>query len=144
MQGRPAMAASCYCKTFRDVDRLAELTVKIAEHLMEEPLPRGVFLNVNFPNYRPEETTRFCTAPLGELLYEEKFGLVPLPGEPDTFIYQPSYTEKPPASADSDAGMVRARIVTLTPVSWDCTVADDGGCVSRLNQKMKDEMNLLA
>ena len=65
MQGKAALATSCYCREFKDVEYLAHITAQVAELLLENPLPSGVFLNLNMPNLTREQNMPFAYAPMG-------------------------------------------------------------------------------
>lgn len=121
IQGKPALAASCWGKAFRDAAYLAEISVRVAEALAERPLPAGTFLNLNLPNAARGEAVPIETAPLGWFVYEREFTRRP-GAEPDEWIFTPGYSKEQRLEAGFfDCNRVRLGRATLTPVSWDAT-----------------------
>ncbi len=140
IQGKQALAASCYCRQFNDVDFLAEYAAAVAETLLENPLPKGTFLNLNMPNLRRGEEVVVDAAPMGWFIYREEYDLVPgeVPGE---LVFMPKYGEVIMEEGHNDARLVRAGRVTLTPVSWDATRFTAFHTAQEIADKMKDSWN---
>ena len=137
MQGKAALATSCYCREFKDVEYLAHITAQVAELLLETPLPSGVFLNLNMPNLTREQNMPFAYAPMGWFVYDGELERFDLNGEEIEF--RPKYGRQTPVQAAvCDLELVRAGTATLTPVSWDCTSLRDVQIAQLVANKMKD------
>ena len=137
MQGRAALAASCYCREFKDVEYLARITAQTAELLLENPLPKGAFLNLNMPNLTREQPMPVEFAPMGWFVYDEEFERCDLGA--DEIEFRPKYGRQTPVqAAGCDLERVRAGVATLTPVTWDCTSLADVRIAQQIADKMKD------
>ena len=137
MQGKAALAASCYCREFRDVEYLARITAQTAELLLENPLPKGAFLNLNMPNLTREQPMPVEFAPMGWFVYDEEFERCDIGA--DEIEFRPKYGRQTPVqAAGCDLERVRAGVATLTPVTWDCTSLQDVRIAQHIANKMKD------
>jgi len=121
MQGVPAMAVSA-----RSVDGVvhfdtaAQVAVDAARRLLDHPLPRGVFLNVNVPCVPPSELRGARVVPLGERTYAHA---VDERVDPRGGVY---YWIGGPHLAfeggdDTDGAAVEAGFASLTPLGADPT-----------------------
>ena len=145
IQGRQALAASCFCREFRDVELLAEYTVRVAEKLMENPLPKGVFLNLNMPNLQRGQEMCVDVAPMGWFVYEDEFEQLPAQEGSEEIVFSPRYGKNTICQEGHlDHNLVRAGIATLTPVSWDATCFASFYTAQEIADKMKDAGNSLA
>lgn len=140
IQGRQALAVSCYCREFKDVEYLAEYAAIVAQYLYENPLPKGTFLNLNLPNASRGETFELDTAPLGWFNYKEKYDLVPGEG-PDEYVFTPYFGEKTAQEGHFDVNLVSNGCATLTPVSWNATHYESFHIAQEIVDRMKDEPN---
>lgn len=145
IQGKAALAASCYCREFRDVDYLAEMTLRAAELLMQNPLPKGVFLNLNMPNYTRERHMPMIAAPMGLHVYAKNFERITDTEDCGEIVFRPVFgdnTIKEPGHFDSN--LVPLGRAVLTPVSWDATYFPAFHTAQEIAGKMKDAGNALA
>lgn len=145
VQGRQALATSCYCRKFRDVEHLAEYTVKIAEKLMENPLPKGVFLNLNMPNVTREQGMPVQAAPMGWHIYAEEFSMKEAEDGTGDRIFTPMYGKDVlMQQGHVDNILVREGIATLTTVGWDATHFASFSAALKIAHEMKDAGKPLA
>ena len=145
LQGKQALAASCYCRRFRDVAFLAEYTVQVAEKLMENPLPKGTFLNLNMPNVTREQGMTAEAAPMGWHIYAEEFAMREAEDGSGDFVFAPMYGKDVlMQQGHVDNILVREGIATLTTVSWDATHFPTFHTALKIAKEMKDAGNVLA
>lgn len=139
MGGKPALASSCYCREFKDVECLARFTAQVAERLMAHPLPGGVFLNLNMPNTQRGQAMPLQVAPMSWFRYDEEFERCDLDG--GQIEFRPRYGKTVLVRDEEracDLTRVRAGIATLTPVAWDCTCRPAAGIAQDIADEMKD------
>ena len=145
LQGKQALASSCYCRKFRDVEYLAEYTVKIARQLMENPLPKGVFLNLNMPNTTREQDMQVQAAPMGWHIYAEEFSRREAEDGSGDLVFSPMYGKDVlMQQGHVDNILVREGIAALTTVSWDATDFASFSSALKIAHKMKDAGKPLA
>jgi 5'-nucleotidase len=105
-----------------DFEVAAPFTAQLVRRLVEEPIPRGTLINVNFPAEAPigVEVTK-----LGKRLYDDELKLV---GEDEEgrrnyeiYGWEPSFEDE----QGTDLAAVAAGRVSVTPIHFDLT--DHGG-----------------
>lgn len=73
LNGLPAIAVSLHLSDTDDgtvhYETAALVAVDIARQLLQDPLPPGVFLNINAPNLARPDLAGVCVAPLGQRIY---------------------------------------------------------------------------
>lgn len=145
VQGKQALATSCYCRKFRDVEYLADYTACVAEKLMENPLQKGVFLNLNMPNVTRETGMKTKAAPMGWHIYAEEFSMTEAEDGSGDLVFTPMYgKDVHMETGHVDNALVREGIATLTTVSWDATDKPSFDTARKIAEKMKDAGNPLA
>ena len=145
LQGKQALATSCYCRRFRDVEYLAEYTAQVAEKLMENPLPKGVFMNLNMPNHTREQEMEVQAAPMGWHIYAEEFAMSQADDGTGDLVFTPMYgKDVVMQEGHVDNILVRAGVATLTTVNWDATDHASFDTALKVANKMKDAGKTLA
>ena len=145
IQGKQALAVSCYCRRFRDAGYLAEFAVQVAEKLIREPLPKGVFMNLNLPNVERGRKITVEAAPMGWFVYEEEFKREESGDGSGDIVFSPVYGKNViMQEGHVDNALVRSGIATLTTVSWDATHFQTFHTALKIAKEMKDAGNLLA
>ena len=145
LQGKQALASSCYCRKFRDAAFLAEYTAEIAEKLMENPLPKGTFLNLNMPNNLRQWGMQVQAAPMGWHIYAEEFSMKQAQDGTDDLVFAPMYgKDVHMQQGHVDNILVREGIAALTTVSWDATDFASFSSALKIAHEMKDAGKPLA
>ena len=142
MNGRAAMAVSCAIRPgekwgFRDATYLAEYAVKVMEHLAANPLPRGVFLNLNLPNLARGEDFRLGAAPLGWFRYDRDFDVEE---RGDEVIFHCRFgTIAHRQEGHSDIALMREGRACMTAVSWDATHNASNAVAEKIADQMAEK-----
>lgn len=118
--GIPSMAVSL--NTFRDPqwDTAARVARDLAEHLMRDPLPRGVLLNVNVPNLPYGELRGCVSTRMAASRFVETFHKRADP-RGNSYYWMDGYLEPEGDPAGTDLRAVGEGWVSLTPIHFDLT-----------------------
>lgn len=125
LKGVPAVASSLYVtdwdpdSTFH-YDVAAEVAVEVALRLVKEPLPPGVFLNLNVPDVPRDQIKGIRAAPVGERLYENLVAEGRDPrGRPYYWIGGPSLGFR--GGPHTDGELLDAGFAAVSPMRLDPT-----------------------
>ncbi|MFT4978510.1 MAG: 5'-nucleotidase [Myxococcota bacterium] len=128
LKGVPAIASSLHItdwdpeSTFH-YDTAAQVTVEVARSLLADPLPPGVFLNVNVPDLPRAEIKGLRPAPIGEHLYEARVAEGRDPrGKPYYWIGGPALGFA--GGAHTDGELLEAGYAAVSPMRLDPTAHD--------------------
>lgn len=115
MSGSPALASSIGAYNCQDYSAAAIITLKVAEWMMEHPLARGEFYNLNIPALPYQEIRGVIAAPLA-------------PNYLDSAAYQPTEDGKflythgvnvPFDDPECDVLRMKEGYAPLTKLTWD-------------------------
>lgn len=124
LNGVPAIAISCYNHRAADFSAAARSALWAVSHTMENPLPRGMLLNINAPELPISEIkgvklARLCLQTYGgaHSCFEDPYGMkhlwMPLEDKVTAFPQD--------ENNDYDEYWVRRGYVTITPIHYDIT-----------------------
>lgn len=126
MAGRPALAASLNSFTQTDYSAATELTLRVAEWVLRNPLPRGAIYNLNVPDLpRPaikglKTTQVMAPVYLTEARYEgfrSEYG--------HSYYFLTDGEDVLPYPEDCDEALVRAGWATLSALTWNIAIPAD-------------------
>ena len=119
MSGTPALAASLCAFNTDEYAAAAKLAVRVAEWMMDHPLPRGAIYNLNVPAL-PWEEIRGVKAALLSSTYLDSPNYVETRTEGGA-AYSYAHGEDSVAvlDPDSDVPLTQAGYATLTKLTWD-------------------------
>ncbi|MGB8213182.1 MAG: 5'/3'-nucleotidase SurE [Anaerolineales bacterium] len=127
ISGLPGMAVSLHApEDFRgalDYSTAARVGRRVADRLLSECLPEGVFLNVNVPYLKEDELKGFMITRQGLRLYRDALDARNDPrGRPYYWIggQAPTAVDK----AGTDFGAIHAGYVSITPLQLDLTARE--------------------
>lgn len=130
----PSIAFSnCNYDTHADQGNLTHYVRKIVGKVLAEGLPKGVCLNVNFPNVSEFKGVRVCRMTYGRWVQE-----VVKEHHPRGFDYYwvvGKYHNDEPDAEDSDQWAINHGYVAITPTTMDVTAYD---MIERLKKETKD------
>jgi len=120
MKKIPSIAFSnCNYDPEAEQDNLRDYVRKIVKKVLEEGLPKGVCLNVNFPNRQNFEGVRICRMTYGqwvnEIVKEHH------PRGWDYFWVVGHYKNEEPNAEDGDQWAIDHGYVAITPTTMDLT-----------------------
>ena len=116
----PSMALStCNDDEDTDLSYLQSDVLALVKHVMQEGLPKGVYLNVNFPAQPPFKGIKTCRMAHGSWVNEvERFTH---PRHYDYFWMAGHFQNDEPASEDTDQWALAHGYVAVTPLKIDTT-----------------------
>ena len=116
----PSMALStCNDDEDADLSYLQSDVLALVKRVMQEGLPKGVYLNVNFPAQPPFKGIKTCRMAHGSWVNEvERFTH---PRNYDYFWMAGHYQNDEPASEDTDKWALAHGCVAVTPLKIDTT-----------------------
>ncbi len=120
LKGIPSVAFSnCDYNPQSDQSHLTHYVRRVVERVLQEGLPKGIFLNVNFPDSKTFEGVRACRMTFGEWVNE----VVPCKhpaGYP--YYWMAGYFQNAePCSEDTDQWALSHGYVAITPTTVDVT-----------------------
>ncbi|MBU4459803.1 MAG: hypothetical protein KJ579_04480, partial [Verrucomicrobia bacterium] len=121
-----AMAAAHVLEVRGERDRAEEILRLVAgfgEHLMRDPLPRGVLLNVNVPNLPYGELRGCVSTRMAASRFVETFHKRADP-RGNSYYWMDGYLEPEGDPAGTDLHAVGEGWVSLTPIHFDLTHGD--------------------
>lgn len=131
MSGVPALASSMGAYGCEDYALAAELTVRVAEWMMDHPLRRGELYNLNIPVVGREALRGVAAATLAPI-YLDSAVYAPVQ-TPEGVRYQYAPGENVPLDdPDGDVRKIRENYATLTKLTWDCRAAGDAPDVASI------------
>lgn len=118
--GVPAVAVSMQSNENPCFEGAARFVARLVAQVQENGLPRGVFLNVNFPNLFCDQPAGVKIARQGCDLYDEFFEKR---RDPRNRVYYWHGYETMPVhnGSDADAAVLAAENIVITPVRCDMT-----------------------
>lgn len=119
----PSLAFSlCDFNTRADMSPLRPYVRKIVAQTLQNGLPKGVFLNVNFPKGDTYKGVKVCRMTYGRWVNEVEKRLHPRGY--DYFWMVGSYVNDEPDAVDSDEYAINHGYVAITPSNIDVTAYD--------------------
>lgn len=144
LYGLPAVSVSIHSRQPAHIDAAVDFMAGMIDLLHQHPLPRGIFLNVNFPDLPLSRMSgvRVCatnTRFIGE--YFEK-RIDPREG---VYYWQGMDTQSGPEgdtteSAPRDTELLRRNFITITPIHCDATHHDSLGALGSLEAMRLDDL----
>lgn len=120
MKGIPSVAFSlCDHHPDADFSPLTGLMRQVVSRVLDEGLPKGVFLNVNFPLAKTFKGVRVCRMAHG--LWDNECVKMRHPLGFDFFWLLGEYTNLEPSSEDTDHQALEGGYVAITPTTIDLT-----------------------
>ena len=121
--GIPSFSISLATYKNPDFKYAAKFALKLAGLLLENGLPRGIYLNVNVPSCPEEEIKGVAITRQGQAIFEEKFDQRI---DPRGRIYYWLTGQKVNKENDIDVddGAIQNKMVSVTPVHYDLTRYD--------------------
>ncbi len=116
--GIPSIAVSPASSKNPDFDKIADITIKIANRVLHKGLPKGVFLNVNVP---VGEIKGYLLTKQGRGAYEEKIVKYLSPSKEVYYWIGGEESLKGECEPGSDYTAVKNGFVSITPVRLDLT-----------------------
>ena len=125
LKGLPALATSLYItdwgkQTPFHYSDAAQVTIEVARALLADPLPTGIFLNLNVPDLPRDQIKGVRSAAIGERLYESRVVTSRDPrGKPYYWIGGPSRGFA--GAPDTDGKLLEAGFAAVSPLTLDPT-----------------------
>ncbi len=123
MKHIPSIAfSSCYCNEDANLEPLHPFVEMIVQRVLEEGLPKGICLNVNFPARERFEGIKVCRMAYGSWINE-----VVTAHHPHGYNYYwmvGEYHNDEPQAEDTDRTALSQGYVAITPVRMDITAYD--------------------
>ncbi|MBQ8972201.1 MAG: 5'/3'-nucleotidase SurE [Clostridia bacterium] len=119
MSGTPALAASFCGFNTHEYAASAIVTVKVAEWMIDHPLPRGAIYNLNVPALPLDELRGIRAADLGASYLDDPY-YREIPGEEGTeYTYGHGVDSVKDAPENCDVTLTQKGYATLTKLSWN-------------------------
>jgi len=118
--GIPSMAISLNTFERPHWETAAECARRLVRRLAEDPLPRGVLLNVNVPNRPWNEIAGFAVTSMAESRFVETFEKRADP-RGNIYYWMDGYLQPTGERDGSDLDALEKGWVTLTPIHFDLT-----------------------
>lgn len=99
-----------------DIDTAVPYIQSIIESALNEPLPLGTMLNVNFP-YGEIKEARYCRE--ADARWSEEY--VPLTDDPHSYTLAGYFEDREPNSQDTDQWALSHQTVSIVPIKVDRT-----------------------
>ncbi len=115
-RGIPGVAFSYDHYDYDGFDHLKHHIRTVIDHVIEHPLPKGSFLNVNFPHTSDKEFRGYKMARQGKAFWSEKAEYEHHPElgyTPQMKPYTPAYHEEEP---NSDIALLKQGYITAVPI----------------------------
>ncbi|MBN1893634.1 5'/3'-nucleotidase SurE [bacterium] len=93
---------------------------KVAAHLLEKGLPRGIYLNVNVPPCPEDQIKGVSITRQGQAVYKEEFDRRKDP-HGRTYYWLTGQKVNPEQEIEVDDGALAAKMVSVTPLHFDLT-----------------------
>lgn len=120
MKGVPSIAfSSCNYDETADLSYLDRYIVPITERVLQQGLPKGVCLNVNFPEKPPFMGVKICRMAFGQ--WQNEVVKVRHPRGYDYFWMVGKYVNEEPEAEDTDRWALRHGYVAIIPTTMDVT-----------------------
>lgn len=123
MAGIPAMAVSITAPGDRHVDDVARFAESLSRQMMGRGLPKGTFLNVNFPNLPMDEIRGVRWSRQGTGVFAQHFEKRTDPRD-RTYYWQGCDSQGAYDQPDIDGAALGDRYVSITPIKCDMTDYD--------------------
>lgn len=120
MAGIPAMAISIIAPGDRHVDAVARFAESLARRMMAWRLPRGTFLNVNFPDLPMEDIRGVRWSRQGNGVFAQHFEKRSDPRN-RTYYWQGCDGQEAYDQPDIDGAALADRYISITPIKCDMT-----------------------
>jgi 5'-nucleotidase len=132
MAGIPALAVSIMAPGDQHLDAAARFTASLAEQAAQWPLPKGTFLNVNFPDMPMSaiREVRWCRQ--GNGVFAQHFEKRRDPRD-RIYYWQGCDSQAAYGRPDIDGAALADRCITITPIRCDLTDYDALDLLSRRN-----------
>ena len=118
--GIPSFAISLTSFTYRDFGMAARFAAKLAPKILENPLPRGVYLNVNIPAISEDELQGVAITRQGMANYTEEFEMRRDPRQREYYWLTGDKAEIEKDPQIDDRAILNNKI-SITPVHYDLT-----------------------
>ena len=120
MAGIPAMAVSIMAPGDDHIDAAARFAESLAQQVMERSLPKGTFLNVNFPDLPMDEILGVRWSRQGTGVFAQHFEKRRDPRN-RVYYWQGSDGQKAYDQPDIDGAALVDRYISITPIKCDMT-----------------------
>lgn len=120
MMGLSSLAISLDSYESQDFQTAAGIGSRLADYLLNHPLPPGVSLNCNVPDRPPAEIKGIRLTRQGTFRFVEKFEKRTDPRE-NIYYWQAGILPPPEEAPDTDHFLLAQGYVTLTPITFDLT-----------------------
>ncbi len=120
MAGTPALAASLCAYNTHEYDAAARVTVRVAEWMIDHPLPKGALYNLNVPALPYDEILGVRAATLAPT-YLEMTSFYEDPQAPcgDGIAYAHQHYQPPEQPEGTDVWLTHQGYASLTKLTWD-------------------------
>ncbi len=118
--GLPSFAISLANWYHPEFEYAGKFAKQLAQKLLQNKLPEGVYLNVNIPNCKEEEIQGVSITSQGQALYHETFHSRKDPHGRTYYWLDGEKTDKE-TDLNIDDGAIDAKYVSITPVHYDLT-----------------------
>ncbi len=118
--GIPSFAISLASFTFTDFSIAARFAAKLTPHIMENKLPKGVYLNVNVPALPEDEIQGVEITRQGMAIYTEEFEVRRDPRNRE-YYWLTGEKQEIEAEQDVDDRAIMNKKISITPVHYDLT-----------------------
>lgn len=116
----PSFAISLATRIDPDFSFAAEFAMKISKLILENGLPEGTSLNVNIPAVPKDKIAGARIAKQGKSRVVEKFDKRTDPSG-NSYYWMAGEMTTEAKDPDSDDGMIRENIISITPIHFDMT-----------------------
>lgn len=99
-----------------DLEKALPYISRIIEETLQEPLPKGTMLNVNFP-YEEIKKVQICRE--ADARWSEEY--IPLPNDPCSYTLAGYFDDREPDSEDTDMWALRHQMLSIVPIKVDKT-----------------------
>lgn len=123
MAGIPAMAVSIMAPGDRHVDAVAKFAESLAPQVMGWGLPRGTFLNINFPDLPVDQIRGVRWSRQGTGVFAQHFEKRMDPRD-QTYYWQGCDGQAAYLESDIDGAALVDRYISITPIKCDMTDYD--------------------
>jgi len=120
MLGIPSFAISLATYKNPDFDFAARFSCKIAEEMLNNQLPQGVYLNINIPAIDEKEIKGISVTRQGNEIFREKFEKRYDP-RGNTYYWLSGQKINKESNIEIDESAVQSGYISITPVHFDLT-----------------------